>query len=197
VWAPAVFFLIQVAQVIVAPLPGGVFPPVGAVAFGPWTALALSLSGAATGSAIAFALARRRGRPLVQRLVGRETLNRYEGILTARGGLWFFLVFLLPPPVDALCAIAGLSTLSFWRFMILTTLGRLPGTALSIFVVSGLAARAGWVWLAAAVVVLAGLLLVIRHRTRLESWLVRRSSAQKGEPDEWVKCRQDCVLRHG
>src|SRR5205807_3061503 len=43
-WAPAIFVLVTVAQVVVAPIPGGALPPVAALAFGPWAALALSLA---------------------------------------------------------------------------------------------------------------------------------------------------------
>src|SRR5688500_11163165 len=89
--APLAFFLAEAAQVVCSPLPGGLLPPVGALAFGPWAALALSLSGCALGTAAVFGLARRCGRPLVQRLVKAETIERYAAVLAARGGLWLFL----------------------------------------------------------------------------------------------------------
>ena len=38
-WGPIGYLLAQAAQVVVVPIPGTLFPPVGALAFGPWPAL--------------------------------------------------------------------------------------------------------------------------------------------------------------
>ena len=46
-WAPAVFFVIQVAQVALAPIPGSLTTVAGAMIFGFWGGLALCLAGAA------------------------------------------------------------------------------------------------------------------------------------------------------
>ena len=174
VLAPLAFFLAEAAQVVFSPLPGGLLPPVGALAFGPWLALALSLGGCAAGAAIVFTLARRFGRPLVQRLVPAGTIDRYAGVLAARGGLWLFVAIAVPVfPGDAICAMAGLSCISFTRFMALSTVGRLPATALGIFLATELTAAPGWV----VPVVLVGLAIVVvaalSHRSRMEAWLLR------------------------
>jgi uncharacterized membrane protein YdjX (TVP38/TMEM64 family) len=177
--APLAFFLAEAAQVVFSPLPGGLLPPVGALAFGPWAALALSLGGCAAGSVVVFALARRCGRPLVQRLVKAETIDRYAGVLSARGGLWLFLVVAVPVfPGDAVCAIAGLSSISFARFIALSTLARVPSTALGIFVatelteLTELSATPGWLWLV-MLLVLGAVVAAIAQRSRVEAWLLR------------------------
>jgi uncharacterized membrane protein YdjX (TVP38/TMEM64 family) len=66
--------------------------------------------------------------------VGAATFDRYAGVVSAHGGLWLFLIYLLPLlPDDAICAVAGLSRISFRRFLLLSTVGRLPGSVLSVF----------------------------------------------------------------
>ena len=94
-WAPAVFFLAQVAQVLLAPIPGGVTVVVGTLLFGVWGGLALSVAGAAVGSALLFLAVRRWGRPLAVRLVGEESFEKYVGALDERGTL-LFVIMLVP-----------------------------------------------------------------------------------------------------
>ena len=182
-WAPAAFVLAEAVQVIAAPIPGSIFPAVGAAAFGPEAALALSLGGMLAGAAVVFALARRWGRPLALRLVGRDAFDRYVGIVGSRGGLWLFLALLVPVlPGDAICALGGLSSLSFRRFMLVTALGRLPGTALTAFLASDLLGRPPWVWLVSAGVLLAVLAVALHEQPRLESWLLGSADKRTGPP---------------
>ena len=176
-WGPIAYLLAQAAQVVVVPIPGTLFPPVGALAFGPWPALALSLAGLALGSALVFLMARRLGRPLAMRLVGTDRIERYESVVAARGGLLLWLVFLLPLlPDDAVCALAGLSSISFRRFMLIATVGRIPAVAMGVFGMAGLEGAPAWVWASAAIgfglIVWAG----IRFGPALERSVVGRLS---------------------
>ena len=179
--APLAFFLVEVAQVIFSPLPGGLLPAAGAMAFGPWAALGLSLAGVASGSAVVFGLARRWGRPLVCRLLKPETVERYAGVLAARRGLWLCVVVAIPIlPGDAVCAVAGLSALSFRRFMVASTLGRVPSTVLTIMLADELTTAPAWalpvVALAIGTVLAAGLV----NRARVEGWVLALASEGVG-----------------
>jgi uncharacterized membrane protein YdjX (TVP38/TMEM64 family) len=64
--APAAFVLLQVAQVVVAPIPGQVVALAGGYLFGTLAGTAYSILGATIGSYVAFALARRYGREFVE-----------------------------------------------------------------------------------------------------------------------------------
>jgi uncharacterized membrane protein YdjX (TVP38/TMEM64 family) len=190
-WGPAAFFLAQVVQVIVVPLPGALFPPVGALAFGPWPALGLSIAGMALGSAVVFLVARRWGRPLATRLVGEDLIHRYENLMTAHGGLLIWLVFLLPLlPDDALCALAGLSGIAFRRFMLIAIVGRVPAIAIGAFTMAGLEGAPGWVWAAATIVGVTALWAGLRYRGVLEGRLLRamrkstRSRSDRLDPSD-------------
>jgi uncharacterized membrane protein YdjX (TVP38/TMEM64 family) len=174
-WGLVIFFLAQAAQVILVPIPGAVFPPVGALAFGPWLALGLSLAGMALGSAVVFLVARRWGRPLAVRLMGAERIHRYENLMTARSGLLIWLVFLLPLlPDDALCALAGISGISFRRFMVIATVGRVPAVAAGVFAMAGLEGAPAWVWALAATIFAVLLWGGSRYGRTLEARLIRR-----------------------
>ncbi len=132
-WAPAAFFLVQGAQVVVSVVPAAPVTVSGVAAFGAWAGFALALGGALFGSLVAFSLGRRFGTPVVARLVGPEKLDG--------GGLWIVPVLLLPLPVggDAVCALAGLTRIPTARFLALSLIGRSPGTALNVLLASGLA----------------------------------------------------------
>ncbi len=172
-WGPVVYFLAQAAQVMVVPIPGALFPPVGALAFGSWAALGLSLAGMALGSAVVFLAARRWARPLTVRLLGEDRVDKYQNVITARGGLLLWVVFLLPLlPDDAVCALAGLSGISFRRFMLIATLGRVPAVAAGVFTMAGLEGAPGWVWLLAGSGFVLLMWLGSRYGRRLETWLL-------------------------
>jgi uncharacterized membrane protein YdjX (TVP38/TMEM64 family) len=182
-WAPLLFFLGTAAQVIVAPIPGSVFPPVAAAAFGPLLGLALLIAGTAAGSIIVFALARVWGRPLAARIVGVESLDRYTQLASAQGGLWLFCVYLLPLlPDDVVTAAAGLSRISFPRFLLLSTVGRLPGMVASVYAAELLFAGPLWIWLVVGAVAVGAALLAYRYRSKWENWLVSRAGRSGNVP---------------
>ncbi len=196
-WGPIGFLLAQAAQVVVVPIPGTLFPPVGALAFGPWPALALSLAGMALGSAVVFLVARTWGRPLAIRLAGAERVERYQSLMTARGGLLIWLVFLLPfLPDDAVCALAGLSGIGFGRFMLIATVGRIPAVAAGVFTMAGLEGAPAWVWGIAA----AGFVLLLWAGTRfgpaIERRLVGLSRAPRPDPDETGRVPKPSSVPH-
>ncbi len=169
-WAPAVFFLVQVLQVVLAPVPGGVAVVVGTLLFGVWGGLALSVAGATAGSAVLFLAVRRWGRPLALRLAGREAFKRYAGVLDRKGALLFAILLVPFTPDDVVCALAGLSKVSLRRFVVLVAVGRTPSWLATALVTAELATRSAAVWIGAALAVAALLALGLWHRKRLEGW---------------------------
>lgn len=131
VLAPAAFVVVQALQVVVAPLPGQVLGFVAGYLFGAAWGTALSVLGATIGTYVAVGLARRYGRPVVERLVRPATIDHFDAAVDRRGLLALFVVFLIPGlPDDAICFAAGLTRLDVKRVVAVSVLGRLPGYAL-------------------------------------------------------------------
>jgi uncharacterized membrane protein YdjX (TVP38/TMEM64 family) len=174
-WAPVAYVLAEIAQVVVPPIPGSVFPPVASAVFGPLPALLLTMTGTTIGSAIVFALARKWGRPLLERIVDASTIDRYARVISARGGLWLFVIMVLPfLPDDAVCAMMGSSAISFRRFLIVTTLGRLPSTLFGVYLTTGLMSISPAFSILAVATVLLALAVGFSKRDRVEGWLLRQ-----------------------
>ncbi len=140
-WAPVCFLLLQVLQILMAFIPGGVLLTGGVVIFGPWEGLLYNFLGTLAGSCLNFWLARRWGQPMVEHLVSEGAQKKYLGWLH-RGSRFeklFAWAILLPFfPDDALCLIAGLSSMGWRRFLLIMLL-KLPSISLYslIFVLTG------------------------------------------------------------
>lgn len=125
------FILLQVVQVVAAPIPGEVTGLLGGFLYGPVLGVVLSTIGLTGGSYLAFALARTFGRPFVDRFVDKRILKRFDYLLHHRGAFLVFLLFLIPGlPKDYLCYILGLGHLSTTEFLVIGGTGRLFGTIL-------------------------------------------------------------------
>ncbi len=125
------FILLQVMQVVAAPIPGEVTGFIGGYLYGPALGIFLSTVGLTLGSLIAFSLSRTFGRPFVEKFVKRETMAKYDYLLHHKGAFLVFLLFLIPgTPKDLLCYILGLGHLSTKEFFVISTVGRFGGTVL-------------------------------------------------------------------
>ncbi len=130
-WGFAGFILLQVVQVVAAPIPGEATGLLGGYLYGPWIGVFLSTIGLTIGSFAAFSLSRLFGKPLTEMLVPRATLERFNYLLHHKGAFLIFLLFLLPGfPKDILCYILGLGPLTALEFLGIATSGRLLGTVL-------------------------------------------------------------------
>jgi uncharacterized membrane protein YdjX (TVP38/TMEM64 family) len=174
--APVLFVALQTVQVVVAPIPGQLFAGVGGYVFGASLGTLYSMTGVCLGSYVVFALSRRYGDGLVERLLDTKTKATFERFGEENGVVTLAVFFLLPTfPDDALCAIAGLWDLRPRTFLVLLVVGRTPtffaaayaGTSLE----TGALGQFGLVLSALAVVVLA---VYVRR-----DWIERRL-----EPDE-------------
>lgn len=132
-WGPFIFMALQTLQVVFAPIPGQVVGFAGGFAFGGWLGAVYSMIGTAIGFTTVFLLARKLGRPFVERFVDKKHLERFDYLSNDRGVLIFFLIFLLPAfPDDIICYIAGLSKIPLRTLITISLLGRAP----SVLIVS-------------------------------------------------------------
>ncbi len=173
--APVVFFLIQIGQVIISPIPGNLTALAGGALFGGLYASLLSGLGIILGSMIAFYLARIFGKPLVIKFVGESIFNKYGKVFQKKSALSLFILFLLPFfPDDALCFLAGISNINFKLFLILTVIGRLPNIVFASLVGSGIFSFSLITWIIIGVISGVLFLLLFRYKNEIEGWLNSR-----------------------
>lgn len=129
-WGPMVLLLVQVVQIVVAPIPGVLVPFLAGFLYGPWLGPLVAVGGTALGSVAAFAAGRFAGRPLAARWVGEAPLERAHQLIGGKRWLALVPLFLVPfSPADALCIVAGLIGLDWRHFLLAVALGRLPKDA--------------------------------------------------------------------
>ena len=146
-WGPPVSIALNVAQVLLAPVPGQFVGLVNGYLYGVGMGTLYSMVGLALGTSLAMGLGRWLGRPLVERLVTPGKLARWDRIAGQQGPLFFFLVFLFPfVPDDIACFLIGLSPLAIPRMVILATLGRLPGVLVSCWIGAYATSLPWWAW---------------------------------------------------
>lgn len=176
-WGPFATIALNAAQVVLAPVPGYAIGLANGYLFGLWLGTLYSMLGLLIGSAVAMALGRVFGRPLVEGLVSDEILSRWDGITSRRGPMFFFLVFLVPGlPDDIVSFVIGLSSLPIHSMLVLGLLGRLPGVFVSSWIGANAASMPLWAWvpLVAGVGGLAWLFL--RYGDNVEMQLIRALS---------------------
>ena len=180
--APAVFIAVQVLQVVVFVIPGE-FPQLAAgYLFGVPVGIALTLAGAALGSAIGFLLARALGRPFLHAIMSEERSIRVEELIASpRGVATLFLLYLIPGiPKDVLCYVAGIGPIRLSVYLLASTVGRLPGVAVSV--ISGdAAAEQQWVVVGVALGI-AVVLFVAGYLLRRRLLDVLQRFARRDEP---------------
>ncbi|WP_195265051.1 VTT domain-containing protein [Clostridium sp. 1001275B_160808_H3] len=121
-----IFFLLQLASIIIAPIPSNVSAVAGAMVFGMWESFIITTLAIISGSAIIFYLSRICGKAFVERFVSDKILNKYEEIINSpKGEIIIFLMLLLPFfPDDIINFLVGLSSMSFKRYFIILILTR-------------------------------------------------------------------------
>ncbi len=120
---PLIFFCMQIIQVIVPIIPGGLTMAAGVLIFGPVWGFVYNYVGIALGSFLLFHFGRKYGQTLVHTFVKEKTYNKYMGWLDKgqkRFNIIFALLILSPiAPDDALVLIASQTKMS-WRFLFWT-----------------------------------------------------------------------------
>uniref|UniRef100_UPI002731181D TVP38/TMEM64 family protein n=1 Tax=Dubosiella newyorkensis TaxID=1862672 RepID=UPI002731181D len=108
-------------------LPGGVSGSLAMLCFGTWKGFFYSYIGVLIGSSIAFLLVRKYGKRLLRHFVDQKTFDKYDQKLQDSKNfakLFAIGIFLPIAPDDLLCMIAGLSSISFWKFFWIIVIGK-------------------------------------------------------------------------
>ena len=132
---PIIFILIQILQVVIPIIPGGISTAAGVLIFGPYAGFIYNYVGICIGYIIIFLLGRRYGKPFILSMISDKTYNKYIGWLDNQNRfekLFALAIFLPVAPDDALCLMAGLTNISVKKFTWIILLAK----PLSIFLYS-------------------------------------------------------------
>lgn len=174
-WSHLVFFFLQLVSSIVAPIPSNITALAGAILFGTIPAFLLTWAAVILGSLIVFSLARALGQDVVGRFVGRKMSARYLDVIRRKRDTFLFLAFLFPFfPDDILCILAGLTEISWKRFLLLCLVARPWGLLVSCAVGGSALEFPLWAMIALGAAGAAVFVLAMIYGNRIEEKLVEK-----------------------
>ncbi|MEB7440150.1 TVP38/TMEM64 family protein [Enterococcus hirae] len=120
-YAVVIFILLQIIQVIIPILPGGISSVAGLLMFGNGWGLLYSCIGLIIGEAIGFLLVRYYGASFVQLILSPKKYQKFDQLLTQKTKdikKVLCLTMLIPfAPDDLVCLVAGLTKISFKEYI--------------------------------------------------------------------------------
>lgn len=174
-YSHAVYFLIQLLSVIIAPIPSNITALAGAVLFGTWTSFLLTAAAVIGGSMLVFWLARVLGRSFADKFVSQRVSDKYLEVIKRKRDIFLILVFLFPFfPDDLICILAGLTDVGYLRFFLIVTLTRPWGLLVACALGGSAISIPLWGMAVIGAVGLALFLVCLRYGDRWEQALLNR-----------------------
>ncbi len=180
--APLVFMATQLLQVILAPIPGEATGFIGGYLFGAFNGFVYSSIALSIGSWINFAIGRFLGKRFVRRWIPEEKWRRMDRLLKRQGIIIIAILFVFPGfPKDYLCLFLGITDLPLKVFLLISCLGRMPGTLILSIEGSFLFEKNYTVLVIVFGIALAIGLLAMYYRERIYAWMEKPAQKPGGE----------------
>ena len=130
----------QFLQVVVAFIPGEVVQVAAGMMYGPWGGAAVVLVGCVISSAFIFLIVHKLGAPFVRAMIPEKWMGKLEDFEeTDKLDVMVFVLFLIPGlPKDVFTYLVPLTDMSMRNFLVLSTVGRIPGILMSTLAADGL-----------------------------------------------------------
>lgn len=122
---PIFFIFLQIVQVVIPILPGGVSSGIGVIIFGSIKGFIYNYVGLMIGAIIVFLLVKKYGKTFILKFVKEKTYNKYIQWLNREKRfdyLFAIAIFLPGLPDDLICMIAGLSNMSLQKYVFINLL---------------------------------------------------------------------------
>ena len=134
IWGRAIYIGLAALQVVLAVIPGGPVQIASGYTFGIIEGSLLCVVGIQLGSAIAFLLAHHLGIKVIELFFSKEKIDSLSFLNNSKKlDLIVFISFLIPgAPKDLLTYVSGITKISFSKFMLLTTVARMPSIVVSV-----------------------------------------------------------------
>lgn len=125
---------IQYVQIVLAFIPGGPIQIVAGALYGLWGGFAICVTGTLLATATVFYLVSRYGHSVISLFVGEKDFGKYKFLYGEnRLERLVLLLFFIPgTPKDALTYLFALTEIPMSRFMLLSTVARVPAMATSL-----------------------------------------------------------------
>lgn len=172
VFAPLVYIAVKVVTFVVAPLSSGPIQLFSGVLFGLIPGTIYTLLGEVIGGSINFWLARRFGRPVVERVVGRDDMPRidrfirqivdWKTLLYAR--LFLFSIY------DFISYAVGFSSLSFRTYVLISAVAGIVPTFIAALLGTTLTEENSGLLLVYALIGVASIVPLVFQK-RIRRWL--------------------------
>ncbi len=130
----------QFLQVVVAFIPGEVVQVAAGMMYGPWGGAAVVLAGCIISGAFIFFIVHKLGAPFVRAMIPEKWMGKLEDFEeTDKLDVMVFVLFLIPGlPKDVFTYLVPLTDMSMRNFLVLSTVGRIPGILMSTLAADGL-----------------------------------------------------------
>lgn len=186
--APVAFFLLNVIQIVVAPIPGYPVQVLGGILFGFIPGAVYTVGGMVAGGVLAAWLGRRLGRPWLEKRMGLETLEQWYQVAHINS-FWTWWLILHIPLGDIPYFLAGLSQIRLRLLALAILTSRGPFTVLIVWA-GDRAVNLPLSWLALLIAVI-GIIIVVgfSQRERIERWgrlYITRQAANRVDPADKI-----------
>lgn len=134
VFGPIVFILAEIAQIVLAFIPGGPVEIIGGALFEPIKALIFCEIGIFFATIIVYNLVKKFGKPIVNMFVSEEKFQKFKFLHDEKKLELVVFIFLMIPgtPKDVITYIASLTDIKAFRFYVLAAVARIPALTLCV-----------------------------------------------------------------
>lgn len=161
------FIVLQIFQVIVAPVSHYFVTILGGAIYGPWLGGLYNWIGRVIGHIAAYWLGRLLGRRIIKLLFAKRDLEKYDKFvkgtdktLYIRLIILFLMLFLPLFPDDEISYFVGFAALNFWCYLIVLLLGHLGGSFALAYVGAGINTKDVWFWILTTVTIILACALI-------------------------------------
>ena len=166
-WAPVVSAGLMVLQALLAFLPSFILAFANGLAFGVFWGGMLSLASAALAAAISFGIAHALGRTPIEAMIGKRNLGSADKWFVKYGAYAVLISRLIPiVSFDAISYAAGLTRMSFFKFLLATVVGMTPATFVYAYIGEQAPQYIDVLLIAFGAVIAGGVILALVRRAR-------------------------------
>jgi len=168
IFAYLIFALLNIFQILFAPVPGQVLTVSSGILFGFLKGIIITWVSIIIGGSVAMIISRILGKKILYYLLD-ENAKKFEATITKRGIAFILFLAIFPNPIgDGIFYLAGITDVPLKILIPMITLGRLPGIVISVLIGDKLLSAGSKGWLIGGIGFLLAILFYILFRKKLE-----------------------------